>query len=121
MRANKFEPKYNYYKTNNQIIIKIEAPGNCSIETNVELNGEYIIIKIRGDKEKDMSVENVENNFYNGREFGKFSLDIPFKQDDFYLKNERPKILKEDGIFILIYQIEKINLGGVYPFQYKKI
>ena len=119
MCANKFEPKYNFYKTENQIIIKIEAPGNCSIQSSVQLNAEYIVIKIKGEKERDMSVGTIEDNVLNRREFGKFSLDIPFKQTDFYLKNEKPKIYKEDGIFILIYQIEDIKLGGIYPLQHK--
>ena len=119
MCANKFEPKYNFYKTENQIIIKIEAPGNCSIHSSVQLNAEFIVIKIRGEKERDMSVGAIEDNVLNRREFGKFSLDIPFKQTDFYLKNEKPKIYKEDGNFILIYQIEDIRLGGIYPLQHK--
>ena len=121
MRANKFEPNYNYYKTDNEIVIKIEAPGNVSIRSNVELNGKFIIIKIRGVKERDMDLETIENSIYNGREFGKFSLDIPLIQDDFYLKNEKPQIYKQDGIFQLIYQIEEIKLGIDFQPKYKKI
>ena len=121
MRANKFEPNYNYYKTDNEIVIKIEAPGNVSIRSNVELNGKFIIIKIRGDKERDMDLETIENSIYNGREFGKFSLDIPLIQDNFYLKNEKPQIYKQDGIFQLIYQIEEIKLGIDFQPKYKKI
>ena len=119
MCANKFEPKYNFYKTENQIIIKIEAPGNCSIQSSVQLNAEYIVIKIKGEKERDMSVGTIEDNVLNRREFGKFSLDIPFKQTDFYLKNEKPKIYKEDGIFILIYQIEPLLFRMDFPLKNK--
>ena len=95
--------------------------GNVSIRSNVELNGKFIIIKIRGDKERDMDLETIENNIYNGREFGKFSLDIPLIQDNFYLKNEKPQIYKQDGIFQLIYQIEEIKLGIDFQPKYKKI
>ena len=26
-----FEPYYNYYKDNNKIVIRVEAPGNCDL------------------------------------------------------------------------------------------
>ena len=48
------------------------------------------------------------NHIFNGREFGKFSLDIPIKQEDFVIKNERPLFYSENGIIVLTYKIEKI-------------
>ena len=122
LRSSGFEPKYNYSKTNNHIIIKIEAPGNCKIESSIQLSGEYIIIKITGDKYKDEDEnENPELMSYNfdGREFGHFSLDIRLKQEDFYIKNESPKIEKKDGIFTISYQIEETKLKGGYPLPKK--
>lgn len=115
MIPNRFEPNYNYYKTKDQIVVNIEVPGNCKIESNVELNGEYIVIKITGIKEKDEIIGNITNDLYNRREYGKFSLDIPLKQEDFYIKNEKPKIDKKDGIFKLVYYIEEKQLTGIYP------
>ena len=114
LKANGFEPYYNYYKNNNQIIVRVEAPGNCDIESSIHYGGEYIVIKLTGIKKKDEEPAKIEDNIFNGRELGKFSLDIPLKTGDFLIKNEKPKIEKKNGIFILAYQIEEINEIGVY-------
>jgi len=119
IRANGFEPNYSYYKTNNQIVIKVEAPGNCNIESTIQFSGEYIFIKISGKKDRDEESSKFEDKIFNGREYGHFSLDIPLKQENFYIKNEQPTIEKKDGIFILVYQLEEKNLRGVYPHQKK--
>ena len=39
LNTNGFEPPYNYYKKDDKIIIKIEAPGNSSIKSNVDSAG----------------------------------------------------------------------------------
>ena len=52
MMDKRFEPNYEYYKENNQIVVKIEAPGNCNIMTNFIKDDEYVIIKIVGKKKK---------------------------------------------------------------------
>ena len=108
MRVNGFDPNYSYYKTNDAIVIKIEIPGKCYLESSVQFNGEYTIIKINGRKERDGPTDIENNNIYSGREFGNFSIDIPVKQEDFVIKNERPLFYSENGIIILTYKIEKI-------------
>ena len=46
-------PKYNYYKKEDKIIIKVEAPGNiCNINTSFKSSEGYQIIKISGEKKK---------------------------------------------------------------------
>ena len=118
MKEDGFEPNYSCYKANNQIIVKIEAPGNCKIDSDIILKGEYVIIKIKGIKEEDEQQKNIENTFYNERKFGKFYLSIPLNQDGFTIKNAPPKIEKKDGIIILTYQLEKIQ--GRATFSPKK-
>ena len=118
MKEDGFEPNYSCYKTNNKIIVKIEAPGNCKIDSDIILKGEYIIIKIKGNKEEDEQIKNIENTFYNERKFGKFYLSIPLNQDGFTIKNAPPKIEKFDGIIILTYQLEQIK--GKATFSPKK-
>ena len=108
MKAKGFEPNYSYYKTNDAIVINIEVPGKCYLESSVQYTGEYTIIKINGRKEKDVNINMENNHIFNGREFGKFSLDIPIKQEDFVIKNERPLFYSENGIIVLTYKIEKI-------------
>ena len=108
MKANGLEPNYSYYKSNDAIIVKLEVPGNCDLETSCHFGGEYTIIKINGRKERDGNLEIENNNIYNGREYGNFSLNIPIKQEDFIIKNEKPLFYNENGIIILSYKIEKI-------------
>lgn len=50
LRSNGFEPAYNYYKKDNKIIVKVEAPGNCNLDSEVSFSGEYNVIKITGEK-----------------------------------------------------------------------
>ena len=113
MMANGFEPNYDYYINKNNIIVKIEAPGNCTLESDVEFLDGYMIIKIKGNKEQDKA----QNNCFVGRKFGNFFLDIPIKHEEFskelYIKNGKPDISKDDGIFILNYELEKKSLKGV--------
>ena len=45
MKVNGFEPSYSYYKTGDAIVIKIEAPGKCNVESYFQFSGEYVIIK----------------------------------------------------------------------------
>ena len=111
LRSSGFEPNYDYYRTNDQIIINIEAPGNCTLKSSIKFSGGYIIIKIRGFKAEDTRpVKFVDN--YSGREYGNFSLDIYIKHEDFIIKNEKPKIERKNGVFIIVYQLEKNVLTG---------
>ena len=107
MMDKRFEPNYEYYKENNQIVVKIEAPGNCNIMINFIICGEYVIIKIVGIKGE---IENVEKKLNNTRKFGDFSLNIPFKQEGFRFKQDPPEIEKKDGIFILHFSIEELKI-----------
>jgi HSP20 family molecular chaperone IbpA len=109
---NGYEPGYDYYKTDKEIVVKIEAPGKCEIKSDINSISGFLVIKITGSKEK-------ENQNYpcGGRKFGKFTLEIPIKQENFWLKNQQPKITKEDGIFTISYEIQDPNFGGTYSIQ----
>ncbi len=114
LKGNGFEPNYNYYRKNNQIIVKVEAPGVRKIKSSTHYIGEYIIIRLSGIKEKDEEPAKLENNIFNGRELGKFSLEIPLKHEDFIIKHEPPKFDKNEGIFKLVYQLESNIVEGEY-------
>ena len=107
MKINGYEPNYSYSKTNDAIIVKIEIPGNFTLNSSIQYSGEYVIIQIDGKKELETNSDIEENNIYNKREFGKFSLIIPIKQEDFIIKNEKPGFKAKDGIITLSYKIEK--------------
>ena len=113
LKANGFEPTYNYYKKDDKIIIRVEAPGNSSIKSNVDSVGEYKIIRLKGNKKKDKEPDKLEDNLFNSRESGLFSLDIPLKNEDFLLKNELPTYSEKRGVFIIEFKLEekKIDKG----------
>ena len=67
----------------------------------------FPIIKIKGSKNKDKKPEKIEDNIFNSREYGQYSLDIPFKEDDYSLTNEEPEIEGKHGILIIKYKLEK--------------
>ena len=114
LKANDFEPSYNYYQKGDSIIVRIEGPGNCSIQSSIEYSREFTIIKLKGEKRKDKEPERIEENLFNSREFGKFSIHLPLKIEDFLIKNEDPIITEKKGIIILQYQLDKTNNKKVY-------
>ena len=109
IKNNEFEPLYNYYKINDLLIIRFEIPGNCSFGYKIEYLGEYTIIKLSGMKKKDKEPEKLEDNIYNTREFGEFNLDIPFKTEDYLIKNEKPEVIEKKGLIILEFKLDKKN------------
>ena len=102
-----FEPTYNYYKKNDKIIVRVEAPGNSTIKSSIHGSGEYTFIRLKGVKKRDKEPSNIEDNLFNSREIGDFSLDIPLKSEDFLIKNESPKIVEKKGVLMLEYQLEE--------------
>jgi hypothetical protein len=86
---NGFEPKYNVFKKDNKIIIRVEAPGNCPMVAEKIVQGELFIIRLSGEKKKDIVPEKLEDNIYNKREIGKFILDIPLSSKE-YIFSEKP-------------------------------
>ena len=120
LKANDFEPTYNYYKKGDKLIIRIEAPGNCDLESTCESIGEYIVIKITGNKKKDKEPEKLKDNIYTSREIGDFSLDIPLKSEEFLIKNDEPEIKNIKGLFIITYQLEQKNKTGKYVQRRRK-
>ena len=118
-KANGLELKYNYYKKDDQIIIRIELPGNCSIETSIDYVENYTVIKINGTKSKDKEPKELEQNIFNSRENGKFYLKILLKTEEYLIKNEPPKIEKKEGIFILSYKLDE-KIDKVSKYNYKE-
>ena len=107
MRNNGFQPTYNYYKKDDSIIVRVEGPGNCSIDSHIDYSGEYTIIKLNGNKERDKEPGNLEDNIFTNREFGLYNLDIPLKTEDYLIKNEKPEIVSKNGILILEFKLDK--------------
>ena len=62
MKGNGFEPTYNYYKKDGYIKIRVETPGNTSIQCKLEFSGEYTIIRITGNKNLDIEPKTINEN-----------------------------------------------------------
>ena len=107
LKGDGFEPKYSYYKKDkNTLIIFLECPGICSLTPDVYYEGVYNIIKLSGIKNKDKEPLKFEDSLFNTREFGKFSLEIPLKTEEFLISDiEKP--IKSDGIFIITVKIKE--------------
>ena len=114
LRSNGFMPVYNYYKKEkeNKLIVRVEAPGNCSLKSSTHNSGEYLVLRLEGEKKKDKEPADLKDNIRCNREIGEFCLDIPLKSNEILLKNEAPKISDKKGVFIIEYEIdEKKNVG----------
>ena len=121
LKGDGFEPKYSYYKKDkNTLIIFLECPGICSLTPDVYYEGVYNIIKLSGIKNKDKEPLKFEDSLFNTREFGKFSLEIPLKTEEFLISNIEP-IEKSDGIFIITVKImEKMSFHSFVVKQDKQ-
>ena len=117
IKHNGFEPLYNYFKKDDLLIIRIECPGNCSMDYELDFFEEYTIIKLTGEKKKDKEPKKLEDNIYNSREFGKFILEIPFKTEDYLIKNEESYITEKKGVFMLEFKLDKKIKGNDYIFE----
>ena len=111
LRANGFEPTYNYYKKDNNIILKIEVPGNFTIKSNVFFKGEYNYIQITGVKKKDKEPKDENDNIDNKREFGDFSFNIGLDAVKYPLKKLEPKQEDRKGIIFLTYELLESNVN----------
>ena len=108
-KANGFEPKYNIFCKDDKIIVRVEAPGNCTIQSKIEYQGEYNIIKLTGEKIKDKEPENLEKNIFNIRELGKYVLEIPLKIGEYRLKGKKPNQNFVRGVYILEYELDTFD------------
>ena len=108
-----FNPGYNYYLKDDKLVLRIECPGNIELSCNHRVIDKYNLIEIRGIKNKDKEPINLQDNIFNGREFGKFSIDIPLMID---LENTKPKIIKKEGLFIIKFQI-KSNKNNIVEYK----
>ena len=121
-KASGFEPTYNFYenKKENKIIIRLEAPGNSQISSKIEYRGENTIIQLSGKKNKDQEPEKLEDNIFNTREFGDFTVDIPLKTEDYNILNKEPEIQFKIGLFIIKYQLDNRLQGESETFKPKE-
>ena len=110
-----FEPRYSYYKTDKSMVIKLECPGKCSLNPKIDRLGEYTIIKLEGEKKKDVEEETIEKKG-DYREYGKFCVDIPLKSQDYLISYEKPSLIGKNGILTITYKLEIQEENDTYDF-----
>ena len=108
--SNGFEPKYEYYISDDKLIISLEMPGKFEkTKYAKESRGSYTYIKISGikmnEKEDNLKKNEQKENSFNNKEYGEFNTTI--KLENISLDSEKPKISKKDGITTFIFQIKK--------------
>ncbi len=103
---NGFDPKYNIFKEDNIIKVRVEIPGHSDIHSDIEDGENYNIIKIKGKKIRDSKPEKIEDNIHNFREFGEFSLEIPVSKD-YNFSKDVPSYKIEDGLYMIDYKLDR--------------
>ena len=106
LKSNVFEPKYNIFKENNKIIVRVEIPGHSTIQSDIVDGEHYNYIKLTGKKLKDSKPEKMEDNIHNFRDFEDFSLEIPISKDH-HLSRDYPSYQKVDGLHIIEYKLNE--------------
>ena len=56
---------------------------------------------------KNKEPEKSEDNLFNSREIGTFTVNVPLKTDEYLIKNEQPKINQAKGLIIIEYKLEE--------------
>ena len=106
LKSNGFEPKYNVFQEDNKIKVRLEVPGHINIQSDIEEGGNYNIIKLSGKKKEDSKPEKLEDNIYNTREYGEFSLEIPISKD-YIFEREKPFYNRIDGLHMFEYNLRE--------------
>ena len=106
LKGSGFEPCYNYYKKDNKLIIRLEVPGNASVQCKRTSEGEYTVIKINGIKKEDKEF-NTFNNYCSTREFGEFHVNILLNAGELIFKSAEPKIDMKNGLAFIEYGLEE--------------
>ena len=115
LRNHKVNPHYNYYRTEDKFIIRIEAAGNVEANCEIVYSSNLTMIQIKGKKWKDKEPKNLADNFFNSREYGNFFIEIPLMDK---LKNVEPTIIKKQGVLIIEYELDKKeNNTAIYIYE----
>ena len=103
------------------MIVRVEAPGNCTLNTIIDYTGEYTIIRILGNKARDKEPKEIDKNIFNNRDFGDFSLDIPLKTEDNILKNEEPTYKRISGLIIMTFNLDQKKIDKGFTFSREEV
>ena len=104
-----FEPKYEYYTTEDELIINVEMPGDIeNMKLKRKTEGSYTYINLRGNKVNKEEKKEKKGIVFNKREYGEFNVKI--KIDKIALDQKKAEIKKPEdykGIATIIYKLLK--------------
>jgi HSP20 family molecular chaperone IbpA len=107
--SNGFEPKYEYYITEDALIINLELPGDYEKTTiKKETEGTYTYIIIKGIKVNKKEKKDKKEYSFNNMEYGEFNITI--KIDKITLESGKPEVKKAEnnkGVTTFIYKLKK--------------
>ena len=113
-KGNGFIPKYNYFEKGDNICVRIEVPGNYTLNCgNLKYRGEYTIIPIQGEKITDKIPSKVEENLYTTREFGKFEVNIYLQTEKYKIKDEKVDPVTKNGVAVFNFPLLKEEIKNV--------
>jgi hypothetical protein len=104
LRNNGFNPQYNVYEKDGKLKIRIEAPGNIEIQYKIKYSDLYTVIELTGIKKIDIEPKTIEDNNYNSREFGEFTISIPTLKR---LANKKPNFFDRNGLNIFEFELDE--------------
>ena len=104
LRNNGFNPQYNVYEKDGKLKIRIEAPGNIEIQYKIKYSNLYTVIELTGIKKIDIEPQRIEDNNYNSREFGEFTISIPTLKR---LANKKPNFFDRNGLNIFEFELDE--------------
>ena len=107
-KTGNFEPKYNYYKSDEQTLeIRLEVPGNTNCKVNHKIMGDKTIITVYGKKNRDITPKDEKDNIKDIREFGNFELELPLPVEEYKIVSTEPKekLKFVNGICIIKYEL----------------
>ena len=107
-KTGNFEPKYNYFKPDPKTLeIRLEVPGNTNCVVNHKIEGDKTIITVVGDKNRDKTPKDENDNIKDIREFGKFELKIPLPVEQFKITGTttKEKLQFKNGLCIIKYEL----------------
>jgi len=104
LRNNGFNPQYNVYEKDGKLKIRIEAPGNIEIQYKKKYSELYTVIELTGIKKIDIEPKKIEDNNYNSREFGEFTISIPTLKR---LANKEPNFYVKNGLDIFEFELDE--------------
>ena len=113
IKETKFKPHYRcgYFVDSSdekKFFLEIELFGIWKLKQTIKIYEHYFTLFVSGEKEKKIDEKNYEfQNYVPGNEF---NIEIKIDNNRGIIKDIEPKIVEENGLYILIYQLREKHI-----------